>query len=114
MDLGIQKKITDALFILSTAVKNLSLYPSSSAIITQTIDRLYQSFAEIFHDDEAIIFAESERNLRIGGVYPFNVSDSVTMVTELMAMARPAHSGRIVIPKRGKRTPAAMGMRAIL
>jgi len=39
-ELEIQKKAVDALVIMNTAIKNLRLYPPSSAMILQTIDRL--------------------------------------------------------------------------
>jgi hypothetical protein len=35
------------------------------------------------------------------GRYRFSISERETTVTELMAMARPAHSGFRVMPKKG-------------
>lgn len=40
-------------------------------------------------------------SLFAGGMYPFNMSESVTTVTELMAIANPANSGLNVILARG-------------
>ncbi len=47
-ELEIQKKAVDALVIMNTAIKNMRLYPPSSAMIVQTIDRLYQAFLDMF------------------------------------------------------------------
>ena len=62
----IQKKAVDTLVTMNTAIKNL-LYLATSAMIVQTIDKLYEAFLEIFADEGSLIFAESERNLLIGG-----------------------------------------------
>ena len=66
-ELEIQKKAVDALVIMNTAIKNLRLYPPSSAMILQTIDRLYQAFLDMFAQEATLIFAESEKNILICG-----------------------------------------------
>jgi HEAT repeat protein len=63
----IQKKAVDALVTMNTAIKNLRLYPATSAMIVQTVDKLYEAFLEIFATEDSLIFAESEKNLLIGG-----------------------------------------------
>ncbi|MFH1079962.1 MAG: HEAT repeat domain-containing protein [Pseudomonadota bacterium] len=63
----IQKKTVDALVTMNTAIKNLRLYPATSAMIVQTVDKLYEAFIEIFAHENSLIFAESERTLLIGG-----------------------------------------------
>jgi HEAT repeat protein len=66
-ELEIQKKAVDALVIMNTAIKNMRLYPPSSAMILQTIDRLYQAFLDMFAQEATLIFAESEKNILICG-----------------------------------------------
>ena len=66
-ELEIQKKAVDALVIMNTAIKNMRLYPPSSAMILQTIDRLYQAFLDMFAQESTLIFAESEKNILICG-----------------------------------------------
>lgn len=62
----IQKKAVETLVLMNTTVKNLRLYPATSAMIVQTVDKLYEAFLEIFAEEEALVFAESERSLLIG------------------------------------------------
>jgi HEAT repeat protein len=63
----IQQKAVDTLVTMNTAIKNLRLYPATSAMIVQTVDKLYEAFLEIFANEDSLIFSESERNLLIGG-----------------------------------------------
>jgi HEAT repeat protein len=63
----IQKKAVDTLVTMNTAIRNLRLYPATSAMIVQTVDKLHEAFLEIFANEDSLIFAESERNLLIGG-----------------------------------------------
>jgi HEAT repeat protein len=63
----IQQKALDALLTLNTAIKNLRLYPPSSAMIVNTIDKLDQAFREMFAEEASLIFAESERVLLVCG-----------------------------------------------
>jgi len=66
-DSGIQKKAIDTMVIMNTAITNLRLYPPSSAMISNTVDRLYQVLSIILEEEESLIFAESEKNLLICG-----------------------------------------------
>ena len=63
----IQQKAVDTLVTMNTAIKNLRLYPATSAMIVQTVDKLYEAFLEIFANEDSLIFAESERSLLICG-----------------------------------------------
>jgi len=66
-DSKIQKKAIDTMVIMNTAITNLRLYPPSSAMISNTVDRLYQVLSIILEEEESLIFAESEKNLLICG-----------------------------------------------
>lgn len=63
----IQKKAVETLVTMNTAIRNLRLYPATSAMIVQTVDKLYEAFLGIFANEDSLIFAESERSLLIGG-----------------------------------------------
>ncbi|PKN04454.1 MAG: hypothetical protein CVU74_06800 [Deltaproteobacteria bacterium HGW-Deltaproteobacteria-9] len=63
----IQQKAVDTLVTMNTAIKNLRLYPATSAMIVQTVDKLYEAFLEIFANEDSLIFAKSERSLLICG-----------------------------------------------
>lgn len=49
-----------------------------------------------------------------GGIYCLNISESVTTVTELIAIAKPAYSGLKVMSNAGISAPAATGINAEL
>lgn len=66
-DIDIRQRALDALFILNTAIKNVRLYPPTSATITNTIEKLHSIFLDIFEQEAPIIFAESEKNVLICG-----------------------------------------------
>lgn len=66
-DIGIQKKAIDAMVIMNAAITNLRLYPPSSAMIINTIDRVYQTLQEILDKEKSLIFAESEKSLLVCG-----------------------------------------------
>ncbi len=66
-DMGIQKKAIDTMVIMNAAITNLRLYPPSSAMIVNTIDRVYQALQEVLDKEESLIFAESEKSLLICG-----------------------------------------------
>ncbi len=65
--MDINQKSLDALIILNTAIKNVRLYPPTSAAIINTIERLHLAFLDMFALEAPIIFAESEKNLLICG-----------------------------------------------
>ena len=62
-----QDKVVNALVMMNTAIINLRLYPSTNAMVTRSIDRLYESFLNILEDVDSVIFSESEKNLLIAG-----------------------------------------------
>ena len=66
-DIDIKQKALDALIIMNTAIKNVRLYPPTSATITNTIEKLHLIFLDILEQDAPIIFAESEKNVLICG-----------------------------------------------
>ncbi len=53
--------------MMNTAIINLRLYPYTNAMVARSIDRLYESFLNILEDMDSVVFAESEKNLLIGG-----------------------------------------------
>jgi HEAT repeat protein len=59
----IQDRATDTIMIMNTAITSLRLYPPTSAMITQTIERLLQSLTGILDEKTPLILAESERML---------------------------------------------------
>ncbi len=63
----IQQKTLEAIVILSTALKNLRLYPPSSAIIVNVVDKLQDTFLEIFAQEISVDLAESEKRLLVNG-----------------------------------------------
>lgn len=64
---GIQQKAMGIIILMSVAVNNLRLYPPTSAMISQTIDRLFQALTGILSEEDSLILAESERMLLVGG-----------------------------------------------
>ena len=65
-----QDKVVNALVMMNTAIINLRLYPSTNAMVTRSIDRLYESFLNILEDVDSVIFSESEKNLLIAECSP--------------------------------------------
>ncbi|MCX5857017.1 MAG: HEAT repeat domain-containing protein [Deltaproteobacteria bacterium] len=66
-DLAIQQKAVETLVVLNTTITSLRLYPSSSNIITSTIDKLNQALLAIFEQSDSITFAEAEKILLTNG-----------------------------------------------
>ena len=62
-DIDIKPKALDVLIIINTAIKNVRLYPPTSATITNTIEKLHLIFLDILEQEAPIIFAESEKNI---------------------------------------------------
>lgn len=73
-DIEIKQTVLDALIFMNTAIKNMRLYPPTSTAIIKPIERLHQSFLNIFEQQSPLIFAESERNILICGE-PLNQKD---------------------------------------
>ena len=66
-DTDIKQKSLDALVIMNTAIKNVRLYPPTSASIVSAIERLHQAFGEMLAQENPIVFAESEKSILICG-----------------------------------------------
>ena len=66
-DIDIRLKALDVLVIMNTAIKNVRLYPPTSATITNAIEKLHLILLEIFEQEAPLIFAESEKNILICG-----------------------------------------------
>ena len=66
-DIDIKPKALEALIVMNTAIKNVRLYPPTSATITNTIEKLHLIFLNILEQMAPIVFAESEKNILICG-----------------------------------------------
>jgi hypothetical protein len=66
-DIDIRLRALDALVIMNTAIKNVRLYPPTSATITTAIEKLHLILLEIFEQEAPLIFAESEKSILICG-----------------------------------------------
>lgn len=62
-----KKQAIDFLFVLNAAITNIRLYPPSSAIIQNSVDRLEKSIGSALSVFSSLEFAESEKTLLIGG-----------------------------------------------
>jgi HEAT repeat protein len=67
VDIDIKPKALDALNVINQAIKNVRLYPPTSATITNTLEKLHLIFLDIFEQYAPIIFSESEKNMLICG-----------------------------------------------
>ena len=67
-DIDIKMRALDALIIMNTAIKNVLLYPPTSATIANTIEKLYMIFLDLLEQEAPIVFAESEKNVLICGI----------------------------------------------
>jgi hypothetical protein len=66
-DTDIIKKIVDLLPLLNTAIKNVRLYPPSSATVSGAVNRLYLALTNLLSEEDHIFFTESEKSLLICG-----------------------------------------------
>jgi HEAT repeat protein len=73
-DTDIRQTALYALVIMNTAIKNVRLYPPTSATIISAIERLHQAFQEMLAQENPIVFAESEKSILICG-NPLNQKD---------------------------------------
>ena len=64
---SIQQKAVEVMILINTGITNLRLYPSSSAVIADTIDRLYEMLNAILDQESSIIYSESARDLLVYG-----------------------------------------------
>jgi HEAT repeat protein len=56
-----------AIVVMNTAITNMRLYPATSAMIKNTVDRVNQSFVRLFEFCDTVPFAESEKQLLVCG-----------------------------------------------
>lgn len=56
-----------AIVVMNTAITNMRLYPATSAMIKNTVDRVNQSFIKLFEICDIVPFAESEKQLLVCG-----------------------------------------------
>ena len=61
----LQQKAIHLIIAINAAVTNARLYPPTSALIANSVQRMYQSVTEILQDTESIEYAESGKNLLI-------------------------------------------------
>ncbi len=64
---GLQKDAMHAMVIMNAAITNIRLYPPSSALISNSIDKAYSAIQAILEKEDSLVFAEAEKNLLISG-----------------------------------------------
>lgn len=86
-DEDLQNKAMDAMLLMSTAIKNAQLYPPASPTVTKSIERFYQLVLEILKMESPLIFAESEKKIKVRGkVLSFREQETihVTSILEIL------------------------------
>ncbi|MEA3428366.1 MAG: hypothetical protein U9Q84_03940 [Thermodesulfobacteriota bacterium] len=61
----LHKEAMNAMVIMNAAITNIRLYPPSSALISNSIDKAYSTIQAILEKENSLVFAESEKNLLI-------------------------------------------------
>jgi HEAT repeat protein len=69
---------------MNTAIKNVRLYPPTSATITTAIEKLHLILLEIFEQEAPLIFAESEKSILICGKLLEQKDQERSQVTTLL------------------------------
>jgi len=64
---AIMTEAVNAIIVINAAIKNLRLYPAESDIITNAVNKVFESFSQLFQSEDGILFAESEKQLLIFG-----------------------------------------------
>ena len=86
-DPSILQNAIEAMIVLNATVTNLRLYPPTSDMIGNSIDRAYTILQTIFENEDSVVLAESEKSLIISG-QPLNEKDQkrpqVTAFVQLM------------------------------
>lgn len=80
----IKQKALDALIIMNTAIKNLRLYPSTSAKIVNAVERLHRTFLDMLEKKEPLIFEKSEKNVLLCGEALSQADQEKWQVTALL------------------------------
>ena len=60
-------KAVPVIVMINAAITNIRLYPSSSALVANSIDRVHPALLEILEQEDSVIFAEAEKNLLVFG-----------------------------------------------
>lgn len=65
--LQLQASAIEALVVLNAAIKNIRLYPPTSAMVQKSIERVLTSLEAIYKTEDTLTVAESEKSLLIFG-----------------------------------------------
>jgi HEAT repeat protein len=87
----LQNKAIDALALMNTAIKNVQLYPPASPTVVRSIERFYQLVMEILKMEAPLVFAESEKQLKVRGKllnYKDQESVHVTSILDILLNLR--------------------------
>ncbi|HOD28341.1 MAG TPA: hypothetical protein PKH03_03930 [Syntrophales bacterium] len=57
----------EILIAINTALTNLRLYPPTSAMIQNTLERLHRTLGQVLEEDGEVVFAEAEKTLLVNG-----------------------------------------------
>ncbi|MBF0224292.1 MAG: cyclic nucleotide-binding domain-containing protein [Desulfobacterales bacterium] len=68
--------VINSIIAMNAAITNIKLYPASSAIVRNCVDKAYESFLSLLEEKESISFIESEKSLLIDGL-PLSQKDSL-------------------------------------
>lgn len=64
---SVKQKALDALIIVNTAIKNMRLYPANSVKVVNIIDRLHNTFLDMFKERAPLSFERSEHGVLFCG-----------------------------------------------
>ncbi|MBU0988997.1 MAG: hypothetical protein KJ823_02310, partial [Proteobacteria bacterium] len=62
------EKAIEAIVVLNATITNLRLYPPTSSMISNSIERADTFLQAIFEQEDSVVFAESEKSLIISGL----------------------------------------------
>lgn len=85
------EKIISAMASVIASITNMRLYPPSSAIITNAIDKAYNSIRSALIQDPTLLIAESENNILISGQalsYKYQQLPQISTLRDIMASLR--------------------------
>ncbi len=57
----------EILIAINTALTNLRLYPPTSAMIQNTLEKLHRTLGQVLEDGREVVFAEAEKTLLVNG-----------------------------------------------
>ncbi|RJP96122.1 MAG: HEAT repeat domain-containing protein [Desulfobacteraceae bacterium] len=64
---AIQKTIMDLIIVMNAAITNIRLYPPTSALIVNSVERMYNVIQSLLPQVDCVEFAESEKSLLVQG-----------------------------------------------